>query len=388
MSGPLRDIRYLDLAPYGPGGHCSRILADMGADVIRIAEPSQSSAREGRIPDVGSTVYSLRRNTRVIGLDLKNATAREVFYRLAKTADAMGVGLRPSVPKRLGIDYATLAEMNPRIVYCSMTGFGATGPYADFIGHDINFQGLAGLAAMTGEAGGKPYAAGTVGDAAGGGMQGVIGILAGIIARGSTGRGQLVDAGATDGLLNIVHRWIEMYLETGERMSRGTEMAAGKYAWYDIYATKDGKYVSVGAVEPYCYANLCRGLGREDFIPHQYDDDRIDEMRAIFTRIFRTRTRDQWAAELMPQECCVAPVYEIDELVDDPHFKSRRAILELQHPSRGEIRQVAPMTRFSETPSEIGSLEPQLGDFTQGILESLGYSRTELADLIESGTVV
>ena len=387
MSGPLQGIRYLDLAPFGPGGHCSRILADMGSDVIRIAEVSQSKTRDGRLQNVDSKYYSLRRNTRMIGLDLKDDRGREVFHRLAKTADAMGVGFRPSVPKRLGIDYETIAELNPRIVYCSMTGFGATGPYADQAGHDINFQALTGFAAMTGEAGGKPQAAGTVGDAAGGGMHGVIGILAGIIARASTGRGQFVDVGATDGLLNIVHRWIEMYLETGESVSRGTEMSVGKYPWYGIYETGDGKHLSVGAIEPYFYANLCRRLGREDLIAHQHDDDRIDEIRAIFTDIFRTRTRDEWAAELMPNDCCVAPVYEIHETIDDPHFISRSAVLDLLHPSGRTVRQVAPMTKFSATPSEIRTLEPKLGDFTEEILASAGYSPTEIEALIESHAV-
>lgn len=388
MPGPLQDIRYLDLAPFGPGGHCSRLLADMGSDVIRIAEVSSSKRREGRLPDYGSTLYSLRRNTRVIGLDLKSEDAREVFYRLARTADAMGVGMRPSVPKRLGIDYETLAEVNPRIVYCALTSFGATGPYADFAGHDINYQALSGLAALIGERGGRPYSGGTVGDAAGGGMHAVIGILAGIIARETTGRGQFVDASATDGMLGIAHRWIETFLATGERATRGTEMTVGKYAWYDIYQTADGKYISLGAVEPNAYANLCRILGRDDYATRQYDENLIDEMRSSFKEIFLTRTRDEWTAELMPSDCCVAPVYEIDEVVGDPHFKRRGAVVELRHPSGRTVRQLAPMTRFAGTPSEITSLEPQLGDFTQEILGSLDYSSGEVDALVGSGAVV
>ncbi len=251
MAGALEGVRYLDLARVGPGGHCSRILADMGADVIRVAEPAPSAARRAALPANGARTYSLRRNTRVIGLDLKSETGRAVFYRLAATADAMGVGFRPGTPKRLGIDYETMAKVNPRLVYCSMTGYGATGPYAGYAGHDINYQALAGLAALNGDPDHKPHPAGTVGDAAGGGMQGVIGILAAIVARDRTGRGQFVDAGATDGLLNLVHRWFEMEHETGVPVTRGSEMTLHKYAWYDTYETKDGKYVSVGAVEPY-----------------------------------------------------------------------------------------------------------------------------------------
>ena len=250
MPGALEGVRYLDLARVGPGGHCSRILADMGADVIRVAEPAPSAARRAALPADESRAYSLRRNTRVIGLDLKSEMGRAVLYRLAATADAMGVGFRPGTPERLGIDYETLAKVNPRLVYCSMTGYGATGPYAGYAGHDINYQALAGLAALNGDPGHKPHPAGTVGDAAGGGMQGVIGILAAIIARTRTGRGQFVDAGATDGLLNLVHRWFEMEHETGLPVTRGSEMTLRKYAWYDTYETKDGKYVSVGPSSP------------------------------------------------------------------------------------------------------------------------------------------
>lgn len=388
MPGALEGVRYLDLARVGPGGHCSRILADMGADVIRIAEPAPSAARRAALPADESRTYSLRRNTRVIGLDLKSETGRAVLYRLAATADAMGVGFRPGTPERLGIDYETMAKVNPRLVYCSMTGYGATGPYAGYAGHDINYQALAGLAALNGDPGHKPHPAGTVGDAAGGGMQGVIGILAAIIARGRTGRGQFVDAGATDGLLNLVHRWFEMEHESGVSVTRGSEMTLRKYAWYDTYETKDGKYVSVGAVEPYFYANLCRALGRDDFIDHQYDDSRIDEMRAAFAAIFRTRTRDEWVADLMPNDCCVAPVYEIGELAGDPHFKSRGAFADYERSSGERARQVAPMTKFSGTPSAIEHMEPKLGDFTHDILASAGYAPPEIDVLLATGSVV
>ena len=387
MAGALEGVRYLDLARVGPGGHCSRILADMGADVIRVAEPAPSAARRAALPANDARTYSLRRNTRVIGLDLKSETGRAVFYRLAATADAMGVGFRPGTPKRLGVDYETMAKVNSRLVYCSMTGYGATGPYAGYAGHDINYQALAGLAALNGDPHHKPHPAGTIGDAAGGGMQGVIGILAAIVARDRTGRGQFVDAGATDGLLNLVHRWFEMEHETGVPVTRGSEMTLRKYAWYDTYETKDGKYVSVGAVEPYFYANLCRALGREDFIDHQYDDDRIEEMRAAFAAIFRTRTRDEWTADLMPTDCCVAPVYEIGELAGDPHFQSRGAFADYERPSGGRARQAAPMTKFGGTPSVIESLEPKLGDFTHDILASAGYTPPEIEALLATGSV-
>ena len=175
--------------------------------------------------------------------------------------------------------------------------------------------------------------------------------------------------------------------ETGVPVTRGSEMTLRKYAWYDTYETKDGKYVSVGAVEPYFYANLCRALGREEFIGHQYDDGRIEEMRAAFAATFRTRTRDEWAADLMPTDCCVAPVYEIGELAGDPHFQSRGAFADYERPSGGRARQIAPMTKFGGTPSVIESLEPKLGDFTHDILASAGYEPPEIEALLATGSV-
>jgi len=387
MAGPLEGIRYLDLARVGPGGHCSRILADMGAYVIRVVEPAASAARRSGVPVDESRTYSLRRNTRVIGLDLKSDAGRQVFYSIAKTADALGVGFRASTPNRLGVDYSTMAKVNPRLVYCSMTGYGATGPYADYVGHDINYQALSGLASLTGNPEHKPHPSGTLGDAAGGGMQGVIGILAAIVSRSRTGAGQFVDVGATDGLLNVVHRWIEMEYETGERITRGSEMTLRKYPWYDTYETKDGKFLSIGPVEPYFYANLCKALGCEDFIEHQYDDARIGEMRMTFTEIFLTRTRDDWVAELMPKDCCVAPVYELHEIGSDPHFKSRDSIIAVERPEGGIARQVAPMTKFGSTPSNVQNVEPRLGEFTLEILDSAGYSPSEIESLIATGSV-
>ncbi|MCH8190071.1 MAG: CoA transferase [Chloroflexi bacterium] len=389
MAGPLDGIRYLDLAPLGPGGHCSRMLADLGCDVIRITDPAPDVARGASpLAALGSKGYSLRRNTRVIGIDLREEQGREVFYKLAGMADAMGVGFRPRVPARLGIDYETIAKINPRIIYCSLTGYGATGPYANYASHDINYQSIGGLVALTGPRGGRPYVSGTIADSAGGGWQGVIGILAAIIARESTGKGQFVDVSATDGILSIVHRWVESYLDTGEAVTRGTDLTTGKYPWFDIYQTRDGKYLSVGAVEPYFYANLCRLLGREDLIPHQHaDDKKLDEIRESFIEIFRTRNRDEWLAVLMAGDACAAPVYEMDEIAGDPQLAQREMIVDVAHPDGGTVRQVAPLIKFSETPSEIKNVEPQPGAFTDEILGPLGYTRDRIRELTELGVV-
>ncbi|MEE9284464.1 MAG: CaiB/BaiF CoA-transferase family protein [Dehalococcoidia bacterium] len=388
MAGPLDGIRYLDLAPMGPGGHCSRLLADMGCDVIRITDPRPADGSGTGLPAPASRGYSLRRNTRVIGIDLRADLGRDVFYKLAATADVMGVGFRPRVPARLGIDYETIAKINPRIIYCSLTGYGATGPYANYASHDINYQSIGGLVALTGPRGGRPYVSGTIADAAGGGWQGVIGILASIIARQSTGKGQFIDVSATDGILSIAHRWVEGFLDTGESLSRGTDLTTGKYPWFDIYQTRDGKYLSLGAVEPYFYANLCRLIGREDLIPHQHADEaKLEEIRGIFRETFLTKTRDEWLATLMPGDACAAPVYEVGEIAADPQIRHRQMIVEVPHPTRGTVRQVAPMLKFSETPSEIRNVEPQLGQFTREVLESLGYNPKRVEELVDLGVV-
>jgi alpha-methylacyl-CoA racemase len=390
MSSALEGIRVVDLTNVGPGAHCTRILADLGADVVRIVEARSVIEKRGRRQWKAPTwAYGMRRNTRPLGLDLKSQRGLEVFFRLLEQADVLMVGLRPSAAERLGVHYDAVRKANPRLIYCSLTGYGAEGPYRDLAGHDINYQSIGGIVGMTGLADGPPTIPGaTAADSAGGGMQAAIGILAAVIARRATGEGQFVDVAATDGIVNMVSLAIDEYLSTGEEPKRGETLLTGRYPWYNIYQTKDGKYLSVGAIEAQFYANLCRLLDLEDLIPHQYaEGEKKEEVFARFREVFLSRTRDEWVSLLMEADTCTSPVYSISEMVTDPNLLHRGMIVEVEHPQQGEMKQAGIMIKLSETPGAIKHVDPQPAELTEAILAEAGYTPAEIADLREAGVV-
>jgi alpha-methylacyl-CoA racemase len=299
------------------------------------------------------------------------------------------VGLRPSAAERLGVHYEAVSRANPRVIYCSLTGFGADGPYRDLAGHDINYQSIGGTVGMTGLAGGPAMIPGaTAADSAGGGMQAAIAILAAVIARQATGRGQFLDVAATDGIVNMVSLAIDEYLTTGEEPRRGETLLTGLHPWYNIYETADGKYVSVGAIEPQFYANLCRLMGLEDLVSHQYaEGEKRDEIFRRFAEVFRTRTRDEWVSLLMEEDTCTAPVYEISELVADRNLLHRKMIVEVDHPTEGRLKQAGFLVKLSGTPGEIKHVDPQPADFSREILSEAGLDRARIDVLRETGVV-
>lgn len=371
----LEGIRILDMARLGPGPHCSQILADLGADVIRVEEPGQGEGRRaGRMIRFRGDA-AIRRNSRSIGLNLKTEEGRGVFYKLVATADVVTEGFRPGAVKRLGVDYETVRAIKPEIIYASLTGYGQDGPYSSHVGHDINYQGLTGMLAMTGKSEGPPVIPGnTIADNAGGGMNAAIGILVALLVRERSGIGQYIDMAMVDGLVTMMFLTIDEYLTTGAVPQRGETITTGLYPWYNVYETREGKFIAVGAIEPWFYENLCRLLGREDLIPHQYaDGEKREEIFAAFGEIFRTKTRDEWVAELMPADTCVGPVYTIDEVAQDPHLRHRRMIVEVEEPERGQRQQVGVMVKLSETPGQIRGSGPELGQDTQEVLGELGY---------------
>jgi crotonobetainyl-CoA:carnitine CoA-transferase CaiB-like acyl-CoA transferase len=377
------------MARLGPGPHCAQILADLGADVIKIEEPPPTEGRRaGRVINLPPDA-AIRRNSRSVSLNLKAPEGREVFYRLAQTADVVIEGFRPGVVKRLGVDYDTLREIKPDIIYAALTGYGQTGPYADYVGHDLNYLGLTGIVDMTGAAGGPPMIPGnTIADNAGGGMNAVIGILTALVARQRSGVGQYVDSAMVDGLLTMMFLNADDYVTSGEVKHRGETITTGRYAWYNIYETRDGKYLTVCAIEPWFFENLCRLLGREDFVPHQHDEgDRRKEMFAAFREIFLRKTRDEWVAELMSAETCVAPVYAMDEVVRDPHLRHRQMIVEPELPGNASRAQVGVMAKLSETPGRIRSAGCAPGQHTGELLAELGYDNAAIEAMRVAGAV-
>ncbi len=397
MTTALEDIRLLDLSWQGPGPYCTMMLADLGADVIRVQEPGLSGRRASLAPAAPATApridpkmlaYSAHdRNKRSITLNLKHDGAREVFYELVKKSDVVLEGYRPGVTKRLQIDYETLKKINPRLVYCSISGFGQDGPYATLVGHDINYISIAGALGLTGESGGAPaIPLNLIADYGAGGMQAAFGILAAVHARERTGAGQYVDISLTDGVFSLMAQVVSGYLQSGVPPRRGEMALNGGVPHYNTYQTKDGKYLSIGSLEPWFYQNLCRALGREDFIPHQNaGGEKRDEIFRTFREIFQTRTRDEWFDFLKDKEVCVGKVYDFEEVFDDPQLQYRQMILEVEYPGGGTIKQAGIPVKLSETPGSIRRLAAVRGEHTAAVLEELGYSTQAIEELKTSG---
>ena len=385
---PLERIRILDLARLGPGPHCAQILGDLGADIVKVEEPGPGEGRRaGRMLRLPGDA-PIRRNSRSIGLNLRTEEGREVFYKLAASADAIMEGFRPGVAKRLGVDYETVKAIKSDIVYASLTGYGQDGPYSSYVGHDINYQGVAGILDMTGPPDGPPAIPGNAVADNAGGISAALGIVVALLAKERTGVGQYVDVSMVDTLLTMMFLTIDQFITSGVVTHRGETSLTGLYPWYNVYEAKDGKYLSVGAFEPWFYENLCRLLDREDFIPHQYaEGEKREEIFEAFREIFRTKTRDEWVAELMPAETCVAPVYSVDEVVRDRHLRHRQMIVDAEEPGKGARQQVGIMLKLSETPGQIRRPGPELGQDTAEILSELGYDERAMEALESAGVI-
>jgi crotonobetainyl-CoA:carnitine CoA-transferase CaiB-like acyl-CoA transferase len=401
MTMPLEGITVLDLTRLAPGPYCTMILADLGADVIKIEEPGPPTGRRAEqasglapVPplhgvDRHAPHWALNRNKKTIGLNLKHEEARQIFYRLAERADVVVEEFRPGVAKRLGIDYDTLRPRNPRLIYCAVTGYGQSGPYRDLVGHDINYLSMAGCLGMIGERDGPPVIPhNLIADFAGGGMHGAVGILAALMARERTGRGQFVDISMTDGVYSMLVSQLSAYFATGAVPRRGETTLDGGAHYYNTYETKDGKWLSIGAIEPWFYANLCKAIGREDLLPCEFvEGEQRQALKATLQETFKTKTRDEWFAILSRHDICVGKVYDLDETEHDPHLRARDMIVEVEHPEAGPVKQVGISVKLSETPGQIRFLAAPLGAHTDAVLTGLGYGTETIAALRQAGAI-
>jgi crotonobetainyl-CoA:carnitine CoA-transferase CaiB-like acyl-CoA transferase len=395
---PLTGITILDLTKLAPGPFCTMILGDLGADIIKIEEPGPptgrraeqaGSAKPMETQDGAASFSALHRNKKSIGINLKSESGKQVYLRLAEQADVVVEEYRPGVAARLGIDYETLAKKNPRLIYCAITGFGQTGPYRDLVGHDLNYIATAGVLSLFGR---DPNQAPTIphnliADYAGGGMHGAIGVLAAIIARQHTGRGQYVDVSMMDGSLALLAQAFSTYFAKGGVAPRGTTVMDGAMPNYDCYLTKDNKYITVAAIEPWFFANLCRLIGREDLIAHEFDREKRDELRTAITNTFKTKTRDEWFEIMSKTDICAGKMLTLDEVPDDPQVKAREMIVELDGPNGHKIKQVGISLKFSDTPGSIRSLGPSLGQHSDEILTGLGYGSDDIRKWREQGAI-
>lgn len=394
MTTPLEGITILDLSRLAPGPYCSMLLADMGAEVLLIEEAGRPTGRRAvqvRADDPtaarrAAANNALGRGKRSLRLNLKADEAREIFYRLADDADVILEGFRPGVVKRLGVDYDTIRARNPRIVYCALSGFGQTGPYAGHVGHDINYISVGGALGMIGSAGpgGQPAVpVNIVADFAGGGLMAAYAILCALMARGHTGRGQYVDVAMSDGVMSLITSMGAAHFAGGTEIEPGAHMLNGAAPFYTTYRTKDGRWFGVGAIEPWFFANLCTVMGREDFIEHQHttDEAKRQEIRDWFSERFAEKTAAEWFTILNEVDVCAAPVMTLSEAFSDPHNLAREMIVEVETPGVGKVKQVGIAPKLSDTPGVVRGPAPTTGQHTDEVLESLGYDAQAIARL-------
>jgi crotonobetainyl-CoA:carnitine CoA-transferase CaiB-like acyl-CoA transferase len=378
---PLEGIRVLDLTRLAPGPFCTMLLADMGADVIVVEEPPGVGRRfdGGAQSEHARAFNALGRNKRSVGLNLKDPQAQEAFLRLADKADVVVEGFRPGVVKRLGVDYETLSKRNPRIIFCSLSGYGQTGPYAALVGHDINYISLGGALGAIGWPGTPPaIPLNLIADFAGGGLYAAFGILAAVIAREKTGRGQWVDMAMSDGVASLMTFIAQMYFGNNHVVKPGVELLNGGAPSYYSYECADGKYLSIGCLEPWFWAELCKALDCEQFIPEQMNREKYPEMFGYLKAKFKERNRDEWFEELRQRDICVAPVLALDEIFEDPHVLARGMLAELPHPEFGTVRQVGVGPKLSDTPGAVRTFAPRRGEHTDALLQEAGYTPAEI----------
>jgi alpha-methylacyl-CoA racemase len=384
--GLLDGVTVLNLGSVGPAARAARSLADYGARVVQIAPVSKKGALQTK--PVYHT-YGAGRGFERMRIDLKADAGREALLRLAEVVDVVIESYRPGVVDRLGIGWEAMRARNPRLVYCSTSGYGQDGPASTWAGHDINYLAMSGFLACSEPRpdGGPPIPGATVADSAGGGMQAVLSILAALVKRSTTGEGSFLDVSAAEGVLALMALSVDQYLAEGEVAGPRQVLLTGKYAFYDLYETSDGKWISVGAIEPHFYRNLCERLGHPEYSENQYDDAKQDEIRAAFKAVFKTRSRDEWTEELAPNDTCVAPVLTIPEVVDEPHWRARNLFMEAELEERGVFEQVGPVLAGGIRHQARHSVKDSEETETRVFLAENGFALDEISKLLEEGAV-
>ena len=406
MSQPLNGIRILDLSRLLPGAYASQMLADFGADVIKVEEPGSGDYGRFMPPHGpgGMSLYftAINRNKRSITLNLKSAQGREVFLRMVCEADVLLESFRPGVLDRLGLGYEQLKEISPGLIYCAISGYGQDGPYRLRAGHDLNYAGYAGLLDYNRGPNGEPAMPPTqLGDLAGGSFMAVIGILTALIGHTQTGQGRFVDVSMTEGVMALLPLYATTYLNTGKAPRPGHSALDGGLPCYNIYETQDGKYVTLAALEYKFWHTFCTRIGHLELLPFHTPagpgerEQAMDMLRAIF----KTKTRDEWLAELADIDACLGPLYSLDEALNDPQALARGVTSAKRSGARintsaakvdetdAPLRTLPSFPRISGVNGEQRYAPPALGEQTHEILREVGYSEAEIEQLKAGGVI-
>lgn len=394
---PLSGIRVLDLSRLLPGPFCSLLLADLGAEVLKVEDTGLGDYMRWTPPYVGgeelqkqgvasAQFLALNRNKRAMRLDLKNDRAREVFIRLARDYDVLLESFRPGVLDKLGVGYEQLREENAGLIYCAISGYGQDGPLRDRAGHDMNYLARNGLLALSGDAGGAPVqAAGQIADLGGGGEMAAVAILAALVERARTGKGRMLDVSMTDGALSWLAMPAARALAGEAPKRRGDVELAGSWICYRPYAAADG-WVALGAIEPKFWQAFCVGVERDDLVGQQFEPPGSAAHAAV-EAIFRERTREQWVEFAAQHDCCLEPVLELAEALDSDLIAEREMVLELDQPGAGAVRQLASPIKIDGVRPARAEPAPAAGEHTDAVLGEIGFDADAIAGLREAGAV-
>lgn len=364
---PLKSVRVLDLTRLLPGPYCTMLLADFGAEVTKVEQPGLGDYARfigESVEGTSAFFHSLNRNKKSVTLDLKTEAGKATLLQMVEETDVLIESFRPDVMKGFGLDYETLKEINPQLIYCAITGYGQTGPYKNLPGHDLNYISYAGLLDLMGESGGEPTVPPTtIADIAGGALPATIGILMSLFHRKETGEGQFVDIGMMDGVIPLLQTVLPDFLASGNLPKRGEQMLDGGHANYNVYETKDGRYLSVGAVEEKFWVTFCETIERKDLIPHLFGPLRQQhQMKADIQEVIINKTMAEWVEAFSEVEACVTPVNTLEEMVNDPQVIAREMIQTIVDENLGEMKHIGIPIKLSKTPGEIRSLAPKLQD--------------------------
>lgn len=386
--GLLKELKMLDLSRLLPGPYCSLLLADLGMEVLKVEDPEQGDYTRmiGPIRQKDSAIFlALNRNKKSIKLNLKIKEGREIFYKLIQSYDIILESFRPGVMDRLGIGYQELKKRNSRVILCSLSGYGQDGPYQERSGHDINYIGLGGVLEITGAKNGDPVLPGVqIADIGGGGMMAAIAILAAAIHREKTGEGQFLDISMMDSVVSWLSIHAGKYFMDGELLKRGDMPLTGRYACYQVYPTKDGRHMSLGALELKFWKNFCEAVGRRDLIDKQFieGEERLRVIKEI-QNLFKTKTQEAWVDFFKNVDACCEPVLTFEEVFQHPQVLHRQMVMEVEHPVEGKIRQLGNPIKSSQFPFEIRTPAPAWGEHTIEVLNAVGFSGEEIKHLKE-----
>jgi crotonobetainyl-CoA:carnitine CoA-transferase CaiB-like acyl-CoA transferase len=389
--GPLTGIRVLDLTQLYPGPLATMMLADLGADVVRLDHPSRLDILHFLPPFVGkeSAAYlSLNRSKRSLGLDTGKEAGRQVFFDLVRTADVVMEQFRPGVLDKIGIGYDQAVPFNPRIIYVSITGFGQNGPYRKKAGHDINYLALAGLLSQVKKGGEMVLPGFQTADVVGGSYMGVIGCMVALWCREKTGKGQKIDVSMMDGILPMLTLQLAQYWGDQEN-KENVNFLNGSFPFYGVYECADGKYVSLGALEQKFWAGFCQMANKPDWLPLQFPvGEEIGKVREEVAGLFKTKSRDEWLKLAEAHDVCLSSINELEDLERDPQIQAREMIIEMEHEKGLKLKAIGVPIKFSDSKPDEPEPAPAVGQHSIEILEEIGYTEERIEELLREGIVV